>query len=191
MAWLLGVDVKITTDSSVIENTPYIYIANHQNSYDVVTVCKAAKRGVITIGKKSLIWIPIFGLIYFLSGNIMINRTHRGSAQNSLAKAARQIKDKALSVWVFPEGTRSYGRGLLPFKTGAFRLALETEVPIAMVCVSNTHNKIRLNRWNNGTVSIKICAPQPIDDTKTAREWANSFHQKMKDEISQLDNEHQ
>ena len=185
---ILGVKINITTDPAVKDDTPYVYIANHQNSYDIFTVCKAARKGVVTIGKKSLKWIPIFGQIYVLSGNIMIDRGNSNRAKNTLEKAAARRKQRALSVWVFPEGTRSYGRGLLPFKTGAFRLALQTEEPIVMVCVSTTHKKIRLNRWNNGTIEIKICAPQHIDNSKNAREWADFFHKQMQQEIANLDN---
>lgn len=184
---ILGVKLKIESDPAVQDDTPYVYIANHQNSYDIFTVCKAARPGVVTIGKKSLKWIPIFGQIYFLSGNIMIDRGNSGKAHNTLSKAAQKVKEKALSIWFFPEGTRSYGRGLLPFKSGAFRLALETDEPVVMVCVSNTHNKIKLNRWNNGTITIKLCAPEKIDDSKSARQWADYFHDKMQIEIAELD----
>jgi 1-acyl-sn-glycerol-3-phosphate acyltransferase len=191
VSWLIGVRLQMEIDPAIQKNTPYVYIANHQNSYDIFTVCKAAMPGVVTIGKKSLKWIPIFGQIYFLSGNIMIDRKNSGKAKGTLSKAAKRIREKALSVWFFPEGTRSYGRGLLPFKSGAFRLALETEEPVVMVCMSSTHNKIKLNRWNNGTIFIKLCAPEKLDDSKTPREWSDYFHGKMKAEIAQLDERQQ
>ncbi len=184
---LLGVKVQIVSHPSVKNDTPYVFIANHQNTYDIFTICKAAKKGVVTIGKKSLKWIPVFGQIYVLSGNIMIDRRNSSQAKATLEKAARRIKEKSLSVWVFPEGTRSNGRGLLPFKTGAFRLALQTNEPVVKVCVSNMHNKIRLNRWDNGTITVKLCAPERIDHSKTAREWADYFHTQMQKEIAMLD----
>lgn len=183
---LLGVKILMECDPAVKKNVPYVFIANHQNSYDIVTICKAALPGVVTIGKKSLKWVPIFGQIYLLSGNIMIDRGNTNKAKNTLSRAAKRIKQKALSVWMFPEGTRSYGRGLLPFKTGAFRLALETEEPIVMVCASDTHNKIKLNRWNNGTIHIRLFAPEKIDDSKSPREWSLYFHDKMTAEIAKL-----
>jgi len=183
---ILGVKIVIEVDDAVRKDEKYVYIANHQNSYDIFTICRAARPGVVTIGKKSLKWIPIFGQVYFLSGNIMIDRGNSGKAKNTLSVAARKIKEKGLSVWMFPEGTRSYGRGLLPFKTGAFRLALETDEPVVMVCASNTHKKIKLNRWDNGTIYIRICAPEKIDDSKTPREWSDYFHAKMEAELATL-----
>ncbi|HCY29799.1 MAG TPA: 1-acyl-sn-glycerol-3-phosphate acyltransferase, partial [Alteromonas macleodii] len=67
MAKVVGLKIIIKKDPAVKINEPYVYIANHQNSFDVITICKAALPGVVTIGKKSLKWIPIFGQIYWLS----------------------------------------------------------------------------------------------------------------------------
>ena len=168
------------------ENEPYVFIANHQNSFDLITICKAALPGVVTIGKKSLKWIPIFGQIYWLSGNILIDRNNSGKAKNTLDIAAKRIANKRNSVWFFPEGTRSYGRGLLPFKQGAFKLAKTTSKPVVMVTASNLHNKVKWNRWNNGTVLIDISAPQVLSDEKTTKEWMSYFHTKMQNKLEEL-----
>lgn len=63
---------------------------------------------------------------------------------------------------MFPEGTRSRGRGLLPFKTGAFHAAIAAGVPIIPVCVSTTSNKINLNRLHNGLVIVEMLPPIDI-----------------------------
>lgn len=187
MATVMGLRIVIRKDSAVDENEPYVYIANHQNSYDIITICKAALPGVVTIGKKSLKWIPIFGQIYWLSGNIMIDRKNTGRARNTLDVAAKRIAEKRTSVWLFPEGTRSYGRGILPFKQGAFRLAKTTNEPIVMVTASNMHNKIKWNRWNNGTVLIDISAPEALTDERSIKEWMVYFNDKMKAKFKELD----
>lgn len=190
MGRIMGLTIKLRVNDSVdTENTPYVFIANHQNSYDLITICKAALPGVVTVGKKSLKWIPIFGQIYWLSGNIMIDRNNSGKARDTLKLAARKMKEKKLSVWLFPEGTRSYGRGLLPFKVGAFKLAMETKQPLVMVTASTTHNKVKWNRWNNGTVIIDIDAPEMVSREKSLRDWMEYFHSKMEDKIVALDAE--
>lgn len=183
---VVGLKIVVEKDPAFKNNSSYVYIANHQNSWDLFTICKAAQRGVVTIGKKSIKWIPIFGQMYVLSGNIMIDRGNTGKAKETLSKAAKKIKKRGLSVWMFPEGTRSNGRGLLPFKTGAIRLAQETNEPVVMVCGSSLHKKIKLNRWDNGTMYIRICAPEKIDSSKSPREWADYFHSKMDAELAKL-----
>ncbi|WP_100656741.1 1-acylglycerol-3-phosphate O-acyltransferase [Alteromonas flava] len=186
---LIGVKVKLRVAPEIKANQPYVFIANHQNSYDIFTICKAALPGVVTVGKKSLKWIPIFGQLYWLSGNIMIDRKNSGKARDTLSQTAEKIRERKLSVWFFPEGTRSYGRGLLPFKTGAFRLAQDTQTPLALVCASNTHRNIKLNRWDNGTVLIDILPPQVIDDSHSAKAWAEICHQQMQTHLQKLTDE--
>ena len=186
MAYIVGLKVIVRKDPAVKENEPYVFIANHQNSYDVITICKAALPGVITIGKKSLKWIPIFGQIYWLSGNILIDRKNSGKAKGTLDTAAKMIAKKRTSVWFFPEGTRSYGRGLLPFKQGAFKLAKTTNEPVVMVTASNLHKKVKWNRWNNGIVLVDISAPQILSDEKTTKEWMTYFHNQMKNKLDEL-----
>ena len=186
MAKIVGLKLIIRKDPAVKINEPYVFIANHQNSFDVITICKAALPGVVTIGKKSLKWIPIFGQIYWLSGNIMIDRKNSGKARNTLDIAAHRIAKKKTSVWLFPEGTRSYGRGILPFKQGAFRLAKTTSEPVVMVTASNLHNKVKWNRWDNGIVLIDISAPVPLTEAHSIKEWMVHFNNEMKQKFDTL-----
>ncbi len=186
MARIVGLKIVLQKDPQVKTNEPYVFIANHQNSFDVITICKAALPGVVTIGKKSLIWIPVFGLIYWLSGNILIDRKNSGKARNTLDIAANRIAKKKTSVWLFPEGTRSYGRGILPFKQGAFRLAKTTNEPVVMVTASNLHNKVKWNRWDNGIVLIDIAAPVVLSEEHSIKEWMNFFNDEMKQKFAQL-----
>ncbi|MCU7555421.1 1-acylglycerol-3-phosphate O-acyltransferase [Alteromonas sp. ASW11-19] len=187
MSRVLGLKVVIEKSDKVLDNEPYVFIANHQNSYDIITISKAALPGVVTVGKKSLKWIPVFGQIYWLSGNIMIDRKNSGKARSTLDIAARKIRQKRTSVWLFPEGTRSNGRGLLPFKQGAFRLAKTTEERVVMVTASNLHGKINWNRWNNGTVLIAIDEPVAMTDDKSIKEWMEFFHTRMQQRQTELD----
>lgn len=189
MSRLIGVKVIVRKSPGVELDTPYVFIANHQNSYDLMTICKAALPGVVTVGKKSLKWIPLFGQLYWLSGNIMIDRKNSGRARGTLSTTAEKIIEKRLSVWFFPEGTRSRGRGLLPFKTGAFRIAKDTNEPIVLVCASDTQTTIKLNRWNNGTVYIDILDPVAIDDSRNAKQWAEYCHQQMNQHLEKLNAE--
>jgi 1-acyl-sn-glycerol-3-phosphate acyltransferase len=186
---LLGLKIVYRVPDSVKKGGPYVYIANHQNSYDLLTICGATQKGTVTVGKKSLKWIPVVGQIYWLTGNIMIDRKNSSSAHDTLQGTVEKIQKKRLSVWFFPEGTRSYGRGLLPFKTGAFRIAKATNEPIVTITASSLHNKIKLNRWDNGTLLIALSEPEFMDENKSIKENAEYFHQKMQLQIKKVDAE--
>ena len=108
-----------------------------------------------------------------------------------MTKLAERINKDNLSIWMFPEGTRSRGRGLLPFKTGAFYAAVAAGVPIIPVVCSTTQNKIKLNRWDNGKVICEMM--EPIDTSnyskENVRELAVYCHDLMAKRIAELDAE--
>lgn len=190
MAYILGVKLIYRTPGNIDPDKTYVCIANHQNTYDLATVSHGAIPGVVTVGKKSLKWIPIFGLIYWLSGNIMIDRKNTSRARDTLSLTADKMRERNLSIWMFPEGTRSRGKGLLPFKTGAFRLALaEKKDIVPVVCSETNKGKIKLNRWNNGCVIIEMLAPVPYSSELNARQLANNMHQFMQENFERISKE--
>jgi 1-acyl-sn-glycerol-3-phosphate acyltransferase len=189
-SWIFGVKVEIRRSPDIHQAMPCVFVANHQNNYDLFTISGALITGTVTIGKKSLKYIPFFGQLYWLSGNIMIDRDNRSRAVGAMQGAVERIQKDKLSVWVFPEGTRSYGRGLLPFKTGAFHIAQQAGVPIVPICMSQTQGKIKLNRWNNGKVIIEFLPPLlPEDFALPVREVAQQVRSLMEVKIAALDSE--
>ena len=187
MAKMIGVKLVLTRHQDAENIGPAGYVANHQNSYDLFTVPAMVPKNCVSLGKKSLKWIPFFGQLYWLSGNILIDRANRSKAAGTISKAAEKIKKNGLSIWVFAEGTRSYGRGLLPFKTGAFHTAMSADVPVVPVCMNTTHKTIKLNRWDNGTIYIEMLAPISLDKSISAREHAQNVHTVMAAKINELD----
>lgn len=172
-------------------NRPAVYIGNHQNNYDMLTIGSMVAPRTVSVGKRSLLWVPFFGLVYWATGNILIQREKRSSAINTMNQVTEAIRNQQISVWMFPEGTRSRGRGLLPFKTGAFHTAIAAGVPIVPVVCSNLHNKIDLNRWNNGIVICETLDPIEIDgyNRENLKELIEKCHAVMARRIAELDQE--
>lgn len=188
---ILGLRMEIRVAPEAQTGGPYVYIANHQNSYDIFTLSRAVPENTVTVGKKSLKWIPFFGQLYWLTGNILIDRKNSGKARGTIGQAAQAITRRNLSILLFPEGTRSRGRGLLPFKTGAFRTALQAGVKVTPICVSQLHDKIKLNRWNNGVLLIEIMPPISIEGytLEQSRDLMNHSYALMSAKIAELDAE--
>ncbi|ACA88584.1 1-acylglycerol-3-phosphate O-acyltransferase [Shewanella woodyi] len=186
---VLGIKV-IVRKANVATTEPCVFLANHQNNFDMFTHTAAVPKGTVSLGKKSLAWVPFFGQIYWLSGNILIDRKNRSRAFETMAQTAKKIKDKCLSIWIFPEGTRSRGKGLLPFKSGAFHTAIEAGVAMVPVLASN-QGHIKLNRWNNGVVIIEMM--EPIETKGLAKsqvkELSKRIHSMMSTRLTQLDQE--
>lgn len=189
---LFGIKV-ITRESKTVKDLgSVVYIANHQNNFDILVGGDVFQKRTVTVGKKSLAWIPFFGQLYYLTGNILIDRDNKSKARNTLSHVINEMDKKGISIWMFPEGTRSRGRGLLPFKTGAFRTAIAAGVPIVPICISNTNN-IKLNRWNNGFVVVEMLEPIETKDLtkEDVKIVIDQCYQLMSQKIAQLDDEAQ
>ena len=190
MSWLLGVKITITGKENIPSGSN-VYVANHQSNYDIFFLTAAVPPGTVSIGKKSILYFPFFGLIYWLSGNIFIERGNKVKAMQTLQKAKEKILKNNISVWLFPEGTRNYGKDLKPFKTGAFHLARNAELPLVPVSVSNYYGYFKLNRINNGKIIIRFLPPVPKETitTQPVRDVVAAVYEKMNTEIAALNQE--
>lgn len=190
MSKVFGIKLELRIPEDAYKRGQAIYIANHQNNWDLFTVSSAVTPKVVTVGKKSLAWMPLFGQLYWLTGNILIDRANKTKAKGTINQVVDSIKSSDVSVWMFPEGTRSRGRCLLPFKTGAFHAAMGAEVPVIPIVCSSTH-KLRLNRWNNGHVIVEMLPPVTVEEykDKSVRDLSNQCYEAMKVKLEELDKE--
>lgn len=162
-SWLTRLFLNIKIESRLpkgyrkIRNS--VIISNHQSNLDIFFVGPALPRRTVSLGKQSLVWIPIFGQMYWLAGNILINRTNKRKAWSVMEKVAQTIKEDNCNVWIMPEGTRSKGRGLLPFKKGPFIVAIKGQMPIYPVVFSKYEDSFDLGKLKPGKVVIEALEP--------------------------------
>jgi 1-acyl-sn-glycerol-3-phosphate acyltransferase len=90
---------------------------------------------------------------------------------------------------MFPEGTRSKGRGLIPFKTGAFHTAIAAKVPLVPIVCSSYAGQIDLNRWDNGEIIVEMLPP--VDSQQwtraTVKDCSNTIRALMESKLAELD----
>ena len=188
---LLRLRVKTEVSSLFGQDRPCVVVANHQSNYDLYVLGRVVPPRTVSIGKKSLKWVPFFGQLYWLAGNVLIDRSNAVAATRAMLTTTETLRNRDTSIWVFPEGTRNLGRGLLPFKKGAFQMAITAGVPIIPVCVSNYSKAMRLNRWNSGRILIRSLPAIPtaglsLDDMPALMERCQ---QAMSECISSMDKE--
>ncbi len=185
----LGADINIIDEYNLYKERPCVFISNHQASLDLFPGGYTIPKGTVTLGKKSIIYMPFFGFLYWISGNILINRTKSISAKKSMEIVTHSIVNKKMSVWIMPEGTRSRGKGLLPFKKGAFRTAIDAQVPIVPIVFSDYKRTINLKKLNAGVINVKILEPistkgLTYDDLDMLIEKSHSLMKQTLEEIS-------
>ncbi len=158
---ILGLKIHADTQSLREHVRGAVIVANHQSNYDLFVVGSVVPPRTVSLGKKSLKWVPIFGQLYWLAGNVLIDRGNAMQAKQAMLTTTDTLQHKDTSIWVFAEGTRNLGKGLLPFKKGAFQMAIAAGVPIIQVCVSTYVNHMQLNRLQAGNVMIRSLPPIP------------------------------
>jgi 1-acyl-sn-glycerol-3-phosphate acyltransferase len=158
------INIEVTGQENMIAEQPCIYTGNHQSNFDVAVYGSVCPGNTVAIGKKELVWIPLFGIFCLAAGNIMIDRKKTDKAISALTQIVEEIKTRKVSVWIFPEGTRNKsGEGLLPFKKGAFHMAIAAQIPIVPLVASPIS---RVADWKKriikgGTIQVKVLPPIP------------------------------
>ncbi|KAL8946150.1 MAG: hypothetical protein Q9222_007415, partial [Ikaeria aurantiellina] len=117
------------------DRRPCVIVGNHQSELDVLLLARIWPPWCSVTAKKSLARMPFLGWFMALSGTVFIDRANNASAREAFAGAAKHMLEYRQSVFIFPEGTRSYAREpvLGGFKKGAFHLAVQAQVDVVPV----------------------------------------------------------
>ena len=139
---------------------PYIVVANHESFADMLLLCHLPWE-MKWLSKVEIMWIPILGWAMWGARDIGVKRGRAVSAKLAMA-ACRERLAHHVSVIMFPEGTRAPTSDLLPFKDGAFRLAVETGVPILPLAIHGTRNALPRHDWriNPATAVVEVLEPE-------------------------------
>lgn len=146
---------------------PAIYVMNHTSMLDVWLGMWLCPMGGVGTGKRELLKVPFLGWIFWLSGHLLLDRGNRDRAIAAMDEVSDMAERYRMSIWIWPEGTRSKDGRLGAFKKGFGHLALATKLPIVPVIAHNAHH-----RWPNRTTALypgvlDIDVLDPID----TRDW--------------------
>ena len=157
---LSGMRIVVRGREHLDPQRSYIFIANHRSYLDTATLFAYTGRRIGVFAKKELLKVPILGYGMGYVNIMAIDRSNRERALTTVRAATDRIRS-GISFGVFAEGTRARPGELLPFKKGAFYMALETGVPIAPVAFK--HTDILMGKGTGvacaGTIEMVILPP--------------------------------
>jgi 1-acyl-sn-glycerol-3-phosphate acyltransferase len=139
LKFLCMVTVEVEGEENIDRARNYIIISNHRSFTDILVGSAAIPLQFRWLAKRSLFKIPLIGTAMRMAGYIPIDREHSVSASRSLQRV-KEVLGNGISVWIFPEGTRTRMEKLGKFKRGAFLIAIESGKPILPVTLINTDN---------------------------------------------------
>ncbi|MGA8221349.1 MAG: lysophospholipid acyltransferase family protein [Candidatus Acidiferrales bacterium] len=155
---LIIVGIRVRVEG--LENIPpgaCVFTANHVSNVDPLAFVPSIPRRISIIGKENIFRIPILSKAMRLAKFIPVDRTDREAAAESVELAVQCLKE-GLSFAIYPEGTRSRDGRLLPFKKGAFVIAIQAGAPVVPVSIVGAQLLMRKGEWiiRPGEVTIRF-----------------------------------
>lgn len=143
---LSGIFLRFKFEKKLDPNQTYIFCANHTSNLDIIIMCALARGRYHFMGKEELMKNPVLG-IFFKTIDIAVSRSSKISSFRAFKKAADNL-EKGMSLIIFPEGKidDAYPPVLQAFKSGPFRLAIEKNIPIVPVSITNVWKMM----WDDG-----------------------------------------
>ncbi|MGS0971883.1 MAG: lysophospholipid acyltransferase family protein [Candidatus Izemoplasmataceae bacterium] len=149
-----------------IPKKPFVLVANHQENYDVIVLKPIFKDLPLDfIAKEAVFNIPIIGEWIKILGNIPITKEADRAAAEAIIKGIRLYK-KGMPVGIFPEGRRSFSNEMIPFKAGAFKLAMKPKADLLILTQYNVSNTFKGWPFKKQKIHVHIHPIMPYESYK-------------------------
>ncbi len=162
MCWLALVRVTVRGRENIDPATSYVFVANHQGAYDIFTIYGYLGHNFRWMMKQSLRKIPLVGFACYKSGHIFVDNSSPKAVKQTLGEAERRLSG-GMSLVVFPEGARSWTGKMRKFKKGAYRLAMEFNLPVVPLTIDGAFDVLprfkKLPHWGH----IYLTIHKPIE----------------------------
>ncbi len=162
---------------------PYVVVSNHESFADILLISHLPWE-MKWLSKAELFKVPVLGWLMRLAGDIPVRRGEGRSAVEALQRC-RVVLKRRVSVMIFPEGTRSTTADMLPFKDGAFRLAIDSGVPILPLVVSGTGTALPKHGWRFGRSKGEVRVLEPIETAGLTAKDVPALRERVRERILQ------
>lgn len=159
---LVGIRVEVIGLDKLDPNQAYVFTPDHRSHADI-TALMAALPTARYAAKRKLFDEPVLGTAMRAVGMIPIDRNDPALARRTLEEAAAKL-GKSVSLVIFPEGTRAPAGQMLPFKGGAFAVAIEQQIPVVPIAIHNSAHVMPAHGYLTilgGRVVVEILDPIP------------------------------
>ena len=152
----MGFNIKVDADEHSKRDKSYMLVANHTSMLDIMLMLSVIKQPFVFIGKKELGKIPVFGFFYRRTC-ILVDRKNQKSGKAAFEEAQRRLK-QGNSVCIFPEGGVPDDHSIIldQFKDGAFRLAIEHEIPIVPLTFHDNKKRFSYKFFTGGPGKLRV-----------------------------------
>lgn len=165
LLWVSGVKVTVEGLDKISSNGSYVFASNHLSYMDTPVVLANIPVQFRFLAKRGLFQIPLLGTHLARAGHIPVPRDDARAAVKTMAQAAQVIRERGISLLIFPEGGRSHTGKLDSFKEGAAYIAIRAGVPLVPIALKGTREILPYGSGHvrSGRVIMRIGDPIPTD----------------------------
>jgi 1-acyl-sn-glycerol-3-phosphate acyltransferase len=143
LMYIVGIFMQVKNKHHIKKGQAYVITPNHSSYLDIIILYQTFTQYFVFMGKKELAHVPLFN-IFFKKMNIPVDRASASSGKKAMDRCAKEL-EKGNSVVVFPEGTISKDvPKMLRFKNGAFKLAIEQQVPVIPITFFTNYKRLEM-----------------------------------------------
>ncbi len=182
---LAGIRTVVRGREHLSAGRAVVFCANHQSNVDPPALFRVLHPRLHVLYKAELSRLPLLGRVFRLGGFVAVDRDNRDAALNSIAQGAQSLRD-GNSFLIFPEGTRSRTRRLLPFKKGGFIMALQAGVPVVPVAIDGGRAAMRRGSRLVWPTTVTVTIGAPVDTSGLTLDDRDALIARVRDQIQRL-----
>jgi 1-acyl-sn-glycerol-3-phosphate acyltransferase len=175
----MGFGLRFTSEIQLQNSGSYMFVANHTSMIDIMLMLSVVKNPFVFVGKKELAKIPLFGFFYKRTC-ILVDRNNSKSRHSVFVSAQKRLH-QGLSICIFPEGLVPEDESILlaDFKDGAFRLAIEHQIPIVPLTFVDSKKRFSYTFFSGCPGLIRAHLHQPISSTGLTQDNKKELKEKV------------
>lgn len=182
---LAGIRVEVIGREHVPRDRAVVFCANHQSNVDPPVLFRVLHRRLHILYKAELSRLPLLGRAFILGGFVPVERQNREAAMAAIDRAAESIR-AGNSFLIFPEGTRSRTRQLLPFKKGGFIMAIKAQAPVVPVAIDGGRAAMRKGSRLVYPAVVRVRIGAPIETRGRTLDERDQLIAEVRREIERL-----
>lgn len=179
---LSGSHVTVKGLENVPTDRPVVYISNHQSIYDIVVTYSRLPGLTGFIAKQSILKVPILGYLMKRLYSLGLDRSNIRDGLKVILTAIDEVKN-GISIFIYPEGTRSKDEQVHEFHAGSFKVATKAKAPVIPVAVKGTRNILEYHFPNIKQSDVTLVFGKPIETASMSREELKELPDRVREEI--------
>lgn len=183
--FISGTHVTVRGFENIPKDTPVLYVGNHNSYFDIVISCSIIPYPTGYVSKKEMIKFPFLRIWMYFINCVFIDRDNPRQGLKTILKGIDKI-NSGISMFIFPEGTRSTDGKMASFKEGSMKMAQKSGCPIIPVAFTNTSSVFEKQFPKIKSSDVTIEFGKPIYISELSKEQQKSLAAQCKEEIQKM-----